>query len=141
MIKEQPKQEQKKLKKKKKKKNNISLIFFSCIQWFNTIRWHVFFQCIFNFFEGFIVNGVINVIIPALEKRYELSSSKSAIIASANDFGTFILLLLVGYFGEKRHKPRLMGLGILIMSVGCFLFSVPHFVGDRYVYTISGNEC
>ncbi|CAG2187542.1 SLCO4A [Mytilus edulis] len=63
-----------------------------CIQRLNSIRWHVFWQCIFNFFEGFIVNGVVNVIIPALEKRYELSSSKSAIIASANDFGAFVIL-------------------------------------------------
>ena len=111
---------------------------FSCIQRLNSIRWHVFWQCIFNFFEGFIVNGVVNVIIPALEKRYELSSSKSAIIASANDFGAFVLLIFIGYFGERRHKPKLMSAGILLMAFGCLVFSLPQFIGEKYAYTISG---
>ena len=110
----------------------------SCLQWLNSIRWHVFWQCVFNFFEGFIVNGVVNVILPALEKRYDLSSSKSAIIASANDFGAFVLLIVVGYFGERRHKPKLMGIGVLVMALGCLLFSLPQFVGGKYAYTISG---
>jgi MFS family permease len=87
----------------------------------------VFWQCVFNFFEGFIENGVVNVILPALEKRYDLSSSKSAIIASANDFGAFVLLIVVGYFGERRHKPKLMGIGVLVMALGCLLFSLPQF--------------
>ncbi|CAG2204508.1 SLCO4A [Mytilus edulis] len=111
-----------------------------CIQRLNSIRWHVFWQCIFNFFEGFIVNGVVNVIIPALEKRYELSSSKSAIIASANDFGAFVLLIFIGYFGERRHKPKLMGAGILLMAFGCLVFSLPQFIGEKYAYTISDSS-
>ncbi|CAC5369903.1 SLCO4A [Mytilus coruscus] len=106
-------------------------IKFSCIQRLNSIRWHVFWQCIFNFFEGFIVSGVVNVIIPALEKRYELSSSKSAIIVSANDFGAFVLLIFIGYFGERRHKPKLMGSGILLMAFGCLVFSLPQFIGEK----------
>jgi MFS family permease len=80
----------------------------------------------------------VNVILPALEKRYDLSSSKSAIIASANDFGAFVLLIVVGYFGERRHKPKLMGIGVLVMALGCLLFSLPQFVGGKYAYTISG---
>ncbi|XP_076095973.1 solute carrier organic anion transporter family member 4A1-like isoform X2 [Mytilus galloprovincialis] len=113
-------------------------IKFSCTQRLNSIRWHVFWQCIFTFFDGFIVSGVVNVIIPALEKRYELSSSKSAIIVSANDFGAFVLLIFLGYFGERRHKPKLMGAGILLMAFGCLVFSLPQFIGEKYAYTISG---
>jgi len=108
------------------------------LQFFNKIQWYVFWNCIFSFFEGFIVNGVINVIIPALEKRYELSSSKSAVIASANDFGAVILYMFVGYFGEQRHKPKLMAVGILLMSLGSIIFAFPHYIGETYKYTISG---
>ena len=46
---------------------------YRCLQFFNKIRWIVFWQCVFNFFEDFIVNGVVTVIIPALEKRFNLS--------------------------------------------------------------------
>jgi len=113
------------------------VFFFSCLQRFNTIRWHVICQCIFNFFEGFVVNGVINVVLVALEKRYALSSSKSGLIASSNDFGAVVCCVLVGYFGEQRHKPRLMAIGITIMVVGSFVFSLPHFVGGNYKYTVT----
>ena len=111
----------------------------SYLQCFNTIQWHVICQCIFNFFEGFVVNGVINVVLVALEKRYSLPSSKSGVIASSNDFGAIVCVTLVGYFGEQRHKPKLMGIGILLMAVGCFVFALPQFIGDKYEYTVSGE--
>ncbi|XP_045187435.2 solute carrier organic anion transporter family member 4A1-like isoform X2 [Mercenaria mercenaria] len=109
----------------------------SCLQCMNNIRCHVIWQCVFNFFEGFIVNGVINVVLVALEKRYSLPSSKSGLIASSNDFGSIICSVLVGYFGEQRHKPRLIGTGVLIMAAGCLVFSLPHFIGNNYHYTLS----
>ncbi|KAK3592931.1 hypothetical protein CHS0354_011731 [Potamilus streckersoni] len=98
---------------------------------------HVFWQCVFTFFQGFIVNGVINVIIPALEKRYSLPSSRSGLIASSNDFGAFACYLFIGYFGERRNKPRIMAVGMLLMAVGSFVFSLPQFISGRYQYTIS----
>ncbi|XP_048732891.2 solute carrier organic anion transporter family member 4A1-like [Ostrea edulis] len=110
------------------------------LQFFNTIQWNVFWQCVFNFFEGFIVNGVVNVIIPALEKRYNLSSKRSAIIASSNDFGAFIFFLFIGYIGERVHKPKLMAAGVLVMSLGSFLFLLPHFIGKKYHYTLSDSN-
>ncbi|XP_052697071.1 solute carrier organic anion transporter family member 4A1-like isoform X2 [Crassostrea angulata] len=111
-----------------------------CLQVFNKIQWNVFWQCIFNFFEGFIVNGVVNVIIPALEKRYSLSSQRSAIIASGNDFGAFIFFVFIGYIGERVHKPKLMAAGVLVMSLGSFVFLLPHFIGEKYHYTLSENN-
>ncbi|XP_060592764.1 solute carrier organic anion transporter family member 4A1-like isoform X2 [Ruditapes philippinarum] len=110
-----------------------------CLQRMNNIRCHVLWQCVFCFFEGFIVNGVINVVLVALEKRYSLPSSKSGLIASANDFGSIICSVLVGYFGEQRHKPKLMGTGVLIMAAGCFVFSLPHLIGENYRYTLSAG--
>ncbi|XP_060071533.1 solute carrier organic anion transporter family member 4A1-like [Ylistrum balloti] len=109
------------------------------LQVFNSIRWHVFWQCVFNFFEGFIVNGVINVVIPSLEKRYEMSSSRSSIIASANDFGALVVLIFISYYGGQRNKPRIMAAGVFLMSLGSLIFSLPQFVGDEYKYTVSSG--
>lgn len=117
----------------------IVLSSSSCLQWMNSIRWFVFWQCVINFVDGFMVYGVISVIIPALEKRYDLSSSKSGLISSANDFGAFVILIFVGYFGERRHKPRIMGVGISLLAFGSLLFSLPQFIGGRYAYTVSGR--
>ncbi|XP_069117596.1 solute carrier organic anion transporter family member 4A1-like [Argopecten irradians] len=110
------------------------------LQVFNSIRWHVFWQCVFNFFEGFVVNGVINVIIPSLEKRYEMSSSRSSIIASSNDFGALVVLIFISYYGGQRNKPRIMAAGVFLMSIGSLIFSLPQFVGDKYTYTVSGGN-
>ncbi|KAJ8309211.1 hypothetical protein KUTeg_014085 [Tegillarca granosa] len=89
--------------------------------------------------NGFIVNGIINVILPALEKRYALSSSRSGFIASGNDIGALVVLLFVGYFGERRHKPKIMAAGIFFMCFGCLLFALPQFIGDKYSYVLSGQ--
>nr|XP_022328749.1 solute carrier organic anion transporter family member 4A1-like [Crassostrea virginica] len=108
-----------------------------CLQFLNTIKWHVFWHCIYSFCEGFIVNGVINIIIVTLEKRYELTSQRSGMIASANDFGAAVLFIIVGYLGTHANKPRLMAAGMFLMSLGCLVFSLPQFVGDEYSFTIS----
>ena len=80
-----------------------------------------------QFLQGFIVNGVVNVIIPALEKRCNLSSQRSAIIASGNDFGAFIFFVFVGYIGERVQKPKLMAAGVLGVSLGSvFSFATFH---------------
>lgn len=114
-------------------------LFYRCLQSTANINFHVFWQCVFNFFQGFIVNGVINVIIPALEKRYKLSSSKSALISSSNDFGAFLLYTIGGYFGEQTFKPRFMASGIYLMSLGCLIFALPQFTSDLYQYQSGGK--
>ncbi|KAK3083064.1 hypothetical protein FSP39_012962 [Pinctada imbricata] len=103
-----------------------------CLQVFNTIRWFVFFSCVFSLFQGFIVNGVINAIISTLESRFELPSSRSGLIVSSNDFLAFFLVLLVSYYGGQKHKPKLIGAGIIVLGIGSFIFSLPHFLTDTY---------
>lgn len=92
-----------------------------------------------SFVEGYAILGVLPVIVPVLELRYGLSSSMSAIVVSSYDFGSYVCHLIVGYFGETRHKPRIMGTGVLIMVIGSFIFVLPQFIGDNYKYTISGE--
>ncbi|XP_069107929.1 solute carrier organic anion transporter family member 4A1-like [Argopecten irradians] len=102
------------------------------IQGFNTIRWFVFWTCVFSFFQGYIVNGVINAIISTLEKRFELPSSKSGLIVSSNDFFACFLVLAISYYGSHRHKPKIIGIGILTLGLGSFVFSLPHFMTEIY---------
>ncbi|XP_021367866.1 solute carrier organic anion transporter family member 4A1-like [Mizuhopecten yessoensis] len=102
------------------------------LQRFNTIRWFVFWACVFSLFQGFIVNGVINAIISTLEKRFELPSSKSGLIVSSNDFFACFLVLVISYYGSHRHKPKIIGIGILTLGLGSFVFSLPHFMTERY---------
>ncbi|KAH3750801.1 hypothetical protein DPMN_185335 [Dreissena polymorpha] len=111
-----------------------------CIQMFNTIRWYVFWVCVFSLFQGFIVNGVINAVITTLEKRYDLPSSKSGLIASSNDFFAFFLVLVISFYGSDRHKPKLIGIGVLVLGLGSFVFSLPQFFTGKYDFRGSDLE-
>ena len=92
-----------------------------------------------SYFQGFIVNGVINAIITTLEKRFDLPSSKSGLIASSNDFLAFFLVLVISYYGGQRNKPKMIGIGILVLGIGSFIFSIPHFATGLYNYKGSGE--
>ncbi|XP_072020345.1 solute carrier organic anion transporter family member 5A1-like [Amphiura filiformis] len=40
------------------------------------------------------------------------------------------LIVLVTYFGEKSHRPRLIACGALVIAVGLFVCSLPHWLSD-----------
>ena len=115
-------------------------VYFFCsfLQFFNSIHWYVFWACVYSFIGGFVANGIISIIIVALETRYALPSSRSGMIASSSNFGAFPFLIIVGYLGDRFHKPKLMSIGTFLLSLGCLLFALPHFIGGKYQYVKSG---
>ena len=90
-------------------------------------------------FQGFIVNGVINVVITTLEKRFDLPSTRSGLIASSNDFLALFLVLFISFYGSRRHKPRLIGIGVVVLGLGSIIFSLPHFFTGLYNYAGSSK--
>jgi organic anion transporter 3A len=77
-------------------------------------------------------SGYINSVITTIEKRFEISSGLSGLIASSYEIGNVITVIFVSYLGSRRHIPVWIGVGAIIMGIGSMLFSVPHFVGDPY---------
>ena len=59
-----------------------------------------------RFIQGIVINGLINVVISTLERRFDLPSTKTGLISSTYDISTAILVVFVSYYGEKRHKVR-----------------------------------
>uniref|UniRef100_A0A7N8Y7Q5 Solute carrier organic anion transporter family member n=1 Tax=Mastacembelus armatus TaxID=205130 RepID=A0A7N8Y7Q5_9TELE len=51
--------------------------------------------------------------------------------------GNLLVVAFVSYFGAKLHRPRLIGIGCLIMAAGCFLIAMPHFFQGPYKYETS----
>ncbi|XP_060063073.1 solute carrier organic anion transporter family member 4A1-like [Ylistrum balloti] len=103
-----------------------------CFQCFNKIQFYVLWLCLIGFVEGAAVNGVVNIVLTTLEKRYNLSSSQSALIVSSTDIGAILFVLLVSYFGSKGHRPRWLGGGTLVMMLGSLIFLIPHIFSDTY---------
>lgn len=88
----------------------------------------------FSFLPGVIVNGLINVSISTIERRFDLKTSQFAPVASAYDFASFCVLIPLTYFGGRAtaSKPRWIGFGVLLMAIGSLVFALPHFLAGNY---------
>ena len=61
-----------------------------------------------------LTSGYLNSVITTIEKRYEIPSSISGIIASMYEIGNVITVIFVSYLGSRRHIPVWIGMGKLI---------------------------
>ncbi|XP_030625898.1 solute carrier organic anion transporter family member 4A1 [Chanos chanos] len=102
------------------------------IQTFNTPRWVLFFLSVASFLQGMIINGFINTVVTSIERRFDLRSYQAGLIASSYDIAACLCLVFVSYFGGTGHKPRWLGWGVLIMSLGSLVFALPHFTTQPY---------
>ncbi|OQV21213.1 Solute carrier organic anion transporter family member 4A1 [Hypsibius exemplaris] len=94
------------------------------------------------FTQGLLVNGLVNVVVTTIEKRFHLSSSQSGLIVSGYDIASLLTLLPVSYFGGAGRRPRWLAFGMVLVGLGSLLFSLPHFlVGNYLASTNSTNLC
>ncbi|XP_072018417.1 solute carrier organic anion transporter family member 4A1-like [Amphiura filiformis] len=102
------------------------------LQWLNSPKGYLFCLCFYLFGQGMAVNGLVYLVITTLERRFKLTSVESAFISSTYDFFFMFIVIFVTYFGERAHKPRILGIGALIFSCGSIVFTLPHFLSDPY---------
>jgi len=86
-----------------------------------------------------VVNGFVSVVISTIERRFELSSKQSGFVASGYDIASVLCLIPVSYIGGRGHKPRWIAAGAVLLSLGSFIFALPHFVADFYRYDEVGE--
>ena len=77
----------------------------------------------------------MNSVITTIEKRFEIGSSYSGLIAASVEVGGVLSAIVVSYLGGRRHIPSWIGLGAVVMSVGTLLFTVPHMMAPAYTVT------
>ena len=71
-----------------------------------------------------------------LEKRYRFASTESGVLFAIYDVTIAVSIIFITYFGGKTHKPRFIGISIIIVAIGAFVFALPQFIFGTYA---SGN--
>ena len=84
---------------------------------------------------GALTAGYVNSVITTIEKRFEIGSSFSGLIAASVEVGGVLSAIVVSYLGGRRHIPSWIGFGAIVMSVGTLLFTVPHMMAPAYTVT------
>ena len=56
-------------------------------------------------------SGYINSVITTIEKRFDIPSSLSGLIASCYEIGNVVTVIFVSYLGSRRHIPVWIGVG------------------------------
>lgn len=111
----------------------------ACLQVFNTPQGFLCFLCAASFLQGMTINGFLNTVITSIERRFELLSYQSGLIASSYDMAACLCLAFVSYFGGSGHKPRWLGWGMLVMGAGSLVFTLPHFTAGPYHTVATGG--
>ncbi|XP_044302084.1 solute carrier organic anion transporter family member 4C1 [Varanus komodoensis] len=100
----------------------------------NSAKGYLAFYSLLSILQGIIVNGLINVSISTIEKRYDLNSSFTGVISAGYDISFCVLCLFISFYGEKGHKPRWLAFASLMIALGALVFSLPHFTVGAYTY-------
>ena len=60
-----------------------------------------------------------------IERRYRFSSTAAGLIASTFDMAVLVSVLFISYFGGKGHKPRWLGISLIIQGLGeCIVVAI-----------------
>ncbi|XP_054920734.1 solute carrier organic anion transporter family member 4A1-like isoform X2 [Dermacentor andersoni] len=109
----------------------------SVAQRFARSEWVLACFCAAGFVQGMVISGFVNVSLPTLERRFHLRSVESGLIVSMYNVGSLLFMAPVTFFGSERHKPRIMAVGVAMMGVGSFIYSLPHFIAPQYKFSHS----
>lgn len=105
------------------------------IQHWANIEFFIFSLCSLSTISGTLVAGYVNSVITTIEKRFEIGSSYSGLIAASVEIGCLVAVIFVSYLGGRRHIPKWIACGTLVQAAGALLFSLPHILAEKYTVT------
>ncbi|XP_060562690.1 solute carrier organic anion transporter family member 4C1-like [Ruditapes philippinarum] len=88
--------------------------------------------CVYTLVHGFAVNGINNVNTTSYERRFDLTSSSVGWICSSFDISAAICGVVIGFYGNRRKKGRILTGAFILSSIGSLCMWLPHFITPRY---------
>lgn len=102
------------------------------LQAMNNCKCFLFIAVMIATIQGMTVSGITGISLPALEKRFQLTSKDLGVISASNDISAILLICFVSFYGQFGNKIKWIGYGAIITAVGFFMFTLPHFIIGPY---------
>lgn len=83
--------------------------------------------------------GFTSVVLSTIQTRYQFNSTAAGFIAVSYDITVTISIVFISYFGGKTHRPRYLGVSLIIIGIGSLVFASPQFLYGPY-RTDSGSS-
>ncbi|KAM6961214.1 solute carrier organic anion transporter family member 1C1-like [Aplochiton taeniatus] len=91
----------------------------------------------FAYFAKALSGSYMKSTITQLERRFDIPSYLIGIIDGSFEIGNLLVIAFVSYFGARLHRPKIIAIGCVLMSLGTFLIAMPHFIIGRYKFETS----
>ncbi|KAL3992010.1 hyperpolarization activated cyclic nucleotide-gated potassium channel 1 [Sarotherodon galilaeus] len=91
----------------------------------------------FAYFAKALSGSYMKSTITQLERRFDIPSYLIGVIDGSFEIGNLLVIAFVSYFGAKLHRPKIIAVGCVLMSIGTFIIALPHFIIGRYEFETS----
>ena len=82
--------------------------------------------------SSFPISGFTSVVLSTIQTRYQFTSAAAGFIAVSYDVTVTISVVFISYFGGKTHRPRWLGVSLVIVGIGALVFASPQFLFGKY---------
>lgn len=90
----------------------------------------IFTLCTFG--TSMMINGLYNVALENIIRRFELSVTYMSSVTACYGLIQCILVVPISYRYGRKYKAKVIGIAMLLYSVGAFCFALPHLLTDVY---------
>lgn len=115
------------------------LITSEFLQKFNKPIFFLLVLCLAGLAQGLLITGVSFTVITSIEKQFGLKSTEAGLFGTVYDIAFGVCCLFAGYVGHK-HKPRFIGWGLLLLSIGAIAFTIPKYLIGPYEAGVERDE-
>lgn len=84
------------------------------LQAMNNCKCFLFIAVMIATIQGMTVSGITGISLPALEKRFQLTSKDLGVISASNDISAILLICFVSFYGQFGNKIKWIGYGAII---------------------------
>ncbi|XP_039986715.1 solute carrier organic anion transporter family member 1C1-like isoform X2 [Xiphias gladius] len=91
----------------------------------------------FAYFAKALSGSYMKSTITQLERRFDIPSYLIGVIDGSFEIGNLLVIAFVSYFGAKLHRPKIIAVGCVLMSIGTFIIALPHFIIGHYKFETS----